>query len=160
MITPLTKALVKTLSKIILANGGEIFEPEKADIAVVGRVEKGNKKETPFRLPKGLLSERDKLNTVVYHTWISKCSREGKFVDSEGYRAPLVSFVCFKCRPLLSLLLSLSSLCISQFQAPTSTPPPPGKLPGNFLRSKVLKIKSAFPVNRRRNCGILQKSNL
>ena len=130
----LTKALVKTLSKIILANGGEISEPEKADIAVVGRVEKGNEKETPFRLPKGLLSERDKLkrvHTVVYHKWISKCAREGKFVDSEGYRAPLVSFVCFnKCRPLLSLLLSLSSLCISQFQAPTS---PPRQTPGEFF---------------------------
>ena len=75
----LTKALVKTLSKIISANGGQISEPEKADIAVVGRVEEGNEKETPFRLPKGLLSKRDKLkrvHTVVYHTWISKCARE------------------------------------------------------------------------------------
>ena len=73
---------------------------------MVGCVEKGNEKETPFCLPKGLLSERDKpkrVHTVVYHTWISKCAREGKFFDFEGYRAPLVSFVRFKCRPLLSL---------------------------------------------------------
>ena len=67
----LTKALVKTLSKIILANGGEISEPEKADIAVVGRVEKGNEKETPFRLPKRLLSERDKLTKTCSHCGLS-----------------------------------------------------------------------------------------
>ena len=90
----LTKALMSTLSKLVVSNGGEIFGPENATVAVVGKCAPDKEPEKPFCLPKALRPKQDKLqaiDNIVYHTWISKCVTEGKIVDCEEYKAPLVS---------------------------------------------------------------------
>ena len=90
----LTKALVSTLSKLVVSNGGEIFGPENATVAAVGKSASDKEPEKPFCLPKALRPEQDKLqviDNIVYHTWISKCVTEGKIVDCEEYKVPLVS---------------------------------------------------------------------
>ena len=85
------------LSKIIVANGGEICKTNRASIAVVGE---GDNPGKPFLLPKAIMSVREelkKMHAVVYHDWISKCIMEGQHVDFENYRAPLVSTVISNC---------------------------------------------------------------
>ena len=90
----LTKALVSTLSKLVVSNGGEIFGPENATVAVVGKCALDKEPEKPFCLPKALRPEQEKLqaiDNIVYHACISKCVTEGKIVDCEENEVPLVS---------------------------------------------------------------------
>ena len=90
----LTKALVSTLSKLVVSNGGEISGPENATEAVVGWRAPNKEPEKPFCLPKVLRPEHDKLqaiDNIVYHARTSKCVTERKIVDYEEYKAPLVS---------------------------------------------------------------------
>ena len=90
----LTKALnVSTLSKLVVSNGREISGPENAAVTVVGKCGPKKEPEKPFCLPKVLKPEQDKLqaiDNIVYHAWISKCVTEGKIVDCEEYKVPLV----------------------------------------------------------------------
>ena len=90
----LTKALLSTLSKLVVSNGGEISGPENAAITVVGKCALNKEPEKLFCLPKVMRPEQDKLqanDNIVYHAWISKCVTEGKIVDCEEYKALLVS---------------------------------------------------------------------
>ena len=87
----LTKAFVSTLSKLVVSNGGKIFGPENATVAVVGKCAPDKEPEKPFCLPKALRREQGKLQAFFYRAWISKCVTEGIIVDCDEYKAPLVS---------------------------------------------------------------------
>ena len=77
---------MSTLSKLVVSNGGEIFGPENATVAVVGKCAPDKEQEKPFCLSKALRPEQDKLQTIdniVYHAWTSKFVTKGKIVGCD-----------------------------------------------------------------------------
>ena len=91
----LTKAMTVLLEKKIVQESGEVTKsPKEATLVITGKSNVKDEGEKPFGLTKSFLKKYPDQTIafrVLYYHWISDCLKNGKLMNMDEHKAPLVS---------------------------------------------------------------------